>query len=273
MKTFLDKLFKGIDYFTGILTGLMVLFVFLNVVLRIVFNSGLTWSEELSRYLFVFVTYIGAISAMRAGGHMTVDMLTSKVSPRLQMILYVISQSLIAVLMAILVHGSIKMVVQNVASRTAALGISYALLYSAGIITGVSIAILAIANIAHADGLPGFCSQILVGHHVPRCGRNGILVDDDSREHPGDGHHVSQSLPRQPDPADAGHLHSGSAGWHLDGRYTDDYDPAPCSAARDQGRRHRPRVLWRRLHYRHSHGPADSAGRYGTERCVQRRPY
>lgn len=29
-----DKLFKGIDYFTGILTGLMVLFVFLNVVLR-----------------------------------------------------------------------------------------------------------------------------------------------------------------------------------------------------------------------------------------------
>ena len=61
----MDKLFKGIDYLTGILTGLMVLFVFLNVVLRTCFNSGLTWSEELSRYLFVFVTYVGAISAMR----------------------------------------------------------------------------------------------------------------------------------------------------------------------------------------------------------------
>lgn len=163
MKTFLDKLFKGIDYFTGILTGLMVLFVFLNVVLRIGFNSGLTWSEELSRYLFVFVTYIGAISAMRAGGHMTVDMLISKVNPRLQMTLYVISQSLIAILMGILVHGSVKMVLQNMASRTAALGISYALLYSAGIITGVSIAILALANIAHAVTHPEEISSIVTG--------------------------------------------------------------------------------------------------------------
>lgn len=164
MKTFLDKLFKGIDYFTGILTGGMVLFVFLNVVLRIFFNSGLTWSEELSRYLFVFVTYIGAISAMRAGDHMTVDILISKVRPRFQMLLYVISQVLIAVLMCILVHGSVKMVLQNVASRTAALGISYALLYSVGIITGVSIAILALANIAHAVTHADEISSIVTGH-------------------------------------------------------------------------------------------------------------
>ena len=94
MKQFMDKLFRGIDYFTGILTGLMVLFVFLNVVLRIFFNSGLTWSEELSRYLFVFVTYIGAISAMRVNGHMVVDMLISKVPPQAQMALYVLAQSL-----------------------------------------------------------------------------------------------------------------------------------------------------------------------------------
>jgi len=150
MNKLLDKLFKGIDYFTGILTGLMVLFVFLNVVLRICFNSGLTWSEELSRYLFVFVTYIGAISAMRVNGHMTVDILISKVGPKAQMALYVVSQTLVAILMLILVHGSVKMVLQNTASRTAALGISYALLYSAGIITGAAIAIIAVANIVHA---------------------------------------------------------------------------------------------------------------------------
>lgn len=161
MKTFMDKLFKGIDYFTGILTGLMVLFVFLNVMLRICFDSGLTWSEELSRYLFVFVTYIGAISAMRVNGHMIVDMLISKVNPKIQMLLYVVSQSLVAILMGILVHGSFKMVMQNTASRTAALGISYALLYSAGIITGVSIAIIAVTNIIHAITHPSEISQIV----------------------------------------------------------------------------------------------------------------
>lgn len=157
----MDKLFKGIDYLTGILTGLMVLFVFMNVVLRTCFNSGLTWSEELSRYLFVFVTYVGAISAMRVNGHLGVDTLISRVPRPLQMVMYVVSQLVIAALMCILVHGSGKMVLQNTESRTAALGISYALLYSAGIITGVSIAAMALANIVYAVTHPSEISSIV----------------------------------------------------------------------------------------------------------------
>ena len=157
----MDKLFKGIDYLTGILTGLMVLFVFMNVVLRTCFNSGLTWSEELSRYLFVFVTYVGAISAMRVNGHLGVDTLISRVPRPLQMVMYVVSQLVIAALMCILVHGSGKMVLQNTESRSAALGISYALLYSAGIITGVSIAAMALANIVYAVTHPSEISSIV----------------------------------------------------------------------------------------------------------------
>ena len=161
MNKLLDKVFRGIDIFTGILTGAMVLFVFLNVVLRMVFNSGLTWSEELARYLFVAVTYIGAISAMRANAHMTVDMVLSKVKAPLQMTFYVISQSLIAVLMMMLVHGSYKMVLQNTAAHTAALGIPYALLYSLGILTGVAICVLAVANIFYAVTHPAEISKIV----------------------------------------------------------------------------------------------------------------
>ena len=161
MNKLMDKLFKGIDYFTGILTGLMVVFVFLNVVLRTFFNSGLTWSEELSRYLFVYVTYIGAISAMRVNGHLGVDTLISRMKPQVQMVMYVISQTLIAVIMGILIHGSYKMVLQNTASKTAALGIPYSVLYFAGIITGVSISIMAIGNIAHAVTHPSEISQIV----------------------------------------------------------------------------------------------------------------
>ena len=161
MNKLLDKVFRCIDIFTGILTGAMVLFVFLNVVLRMVFNSGLTWSEELARYLFVSVTYIGAISAMRANAHMTVDMVISKVKPPLQMLFYLVSQGLIAALMLILVHGSYKMVLQNTAARTAALGIPYALLYSLGILTGVAICVLAIANIFYAVTHPAEIAKIV----------------------------------------------------------------------------------------------------------------
>lgn len=150
MNKFMDKLFKGVDYFTGILTGLMVLFVFLNVVLRTFFNSGLTWSEELARYLFVFVTYIGAVSAMRVNGHLGVDTLISRMKPQIQMLMYIVSQLLIAGIMCILVVGTQKMVMQNINSHTAALGISYAVLYGVGFITGIAIALMAVANIIYA---------------------------------------------------------------------------------------------------------------------------
>lgn len=158
----MDKLFQGIDYFTGILTGLMVLFVFLNVVLRTFFNSGLTWSEELSRYLFVCVTYIGAISAMRSKAHLGVDILMARVKPGLQMLFYLVSQAIILVLMCILTVGAWQMTVQNTRSTTAALGIPYAVLYFFGVITGVSIAILAVSNIIYAIKNPSRISELVV---------------------------------------------------------------------------------------------------------------
>lgn len=164
MKSGIEKLFKGIDWFTGILTGLMVFFVFLNVILRTLFNSGLTWSEEIARYLFVYVTYIGAISAMRSKAHIGVDTLVSRVKPNMQLILYTISQLMIIGLMVILVLGSLKMVLQNMQSRTAALGIPYSVLYFAGILTGVGIALISIANITYALKHPQEIGSIVTSH-------------------------------------------------------------------------------------------------------------
>jgi TRAP-type C4-dicarboxylate transport system permease small subunit len=54
----------------------MVIMVFGNVVLRYGFNSGITISDEMSRYCFIWLTYIGAMIAMREkGGHLGVDTL------------------------------------------------------------------------------------------------------------------------------------------------------------------------------------------------------
>lgn len=164
MKTFINKMFKLIDYLTGILTGLMVLFVFLNVVLRTFFNSGLTWSEELSRYLFVYVTFIGAISAMHANAHLSVDTLISRVPDKVKILFYMVSQTAIVVIMGILVHGSVKMIMLNTASKTAALSIPYPVLYAAGVICGIAIAILAVANIIYAATHPSEISTIVATH-------------------------------------------------------------------------------------------------------------
>ena len=56
----------------GLLLG-MVIMVATNVVLRYGFNSGLNFSEEMSRYFFVWLTFIGAVLAFKDHGHIGVE--------------------------------------------------------------------------------------------------------------------------------------------------------------------------------------------------------
>lgn len=60
--------------------GLMVVLVFANVVLRYGFNQGITFSEEVSRFLFVWVVFIGSVLTLRDHGHLGVHMLTKRLS-------------------------------------------------------------------------------------------------------------------------------------------------------------------------------------------------
>jgi hypothetical protein len=55
------------------LTGAMALLVFANVVARYVFNHSFTWAEELSRYMMVWVGFLGAGLVLRVGAHIAVD--------------------------------------------------------------------------------------------------------------------------------------------------------------------------------------------------------
>src|SRR5437763_6636170 len=61
--------------------ALMVLMVFGNVVLRYGFNSGITVSEELSRWLFVWMTFLGSVVALRNHAHLGTDALVSRLRP------------------------------------------------------------------------------------------------------------------------------------------------------------------------------------------------
>jgi len=58
-----------------VLVVVILALIFINVVLRYAFNKTLTWGEELSRFLFVSVTYIGAAAGVRRKGHIIVDLL------------------------------------------------------------------------------------------------------------------------------------------------------------------------------------------------------
>jgi TRAP-type C4-dicarboxylate transport system permease small subunit len=55
--------------------GVMVALVFGNVVARYVFSASLIWAEELSQYLMVWVTFLGAGLAFTQGRHVAMEIL------------------------------------------------------------------------------------------------------------------------------------------------------------------------------------------------------
>ena len=55
----------------------MFVLVFINVMLRMIFNTGIDFAEELPRFAFIWMTFIGAIIGMHKHTHLGVDMLVA----------------------------------------------------------------------------------------------------------------------------------------------------------------------------------------------------
>src|ERR1700733_1477768 len=75
MARILDLYCVLLKFVIALCLAVMVVLVFGNVVLRYGFNSGITISEELSRWLMVWLTFLGAIVALREHTHLGADSL------------------------------------------------------------------------------------------------------------------------------------------------------------------------------------------------------
>ncbi len=92
----MNKLFKVYDFILEsvmtIFFTVMVLLLFGEVVSRFLFNFPIMWSEEIGRYLFIWIVYIGSAQAFIERRHLRVDFLLKKLrSPYntyLELILY-----------------------------------------------------------------------------------------------------------------------------------------------------------------------------------------
>jgi TRAP-type C4-dicarboxylate transport system permease small subunit len=138
MRRLVDGYFRLLKITIALCLAVMVVLVFGNVVLRYGFNLGITLSEELSRWLFVYMTFLGAIVAMREHGHLGVDTLV-KVLPRLgKRACLAISQVLMLWATWLFLEGSWKQTAINMGSQAPASGLPLGIVYAAGVIFSVS---------------------------------------------------------------------------------------------------------------------------------------
>ena len=131
----------------AVMLGLMVVMVFGNVVLRYGFNSGIVVSEELSRFLFVWLTFIGAIVAMRENTHLGVDTMVRMVGRTGKQWLYGISSVLMLGCCAMLFWGSWLQTKINIKTPSAVLEIPMALMYGIGMVAAAGIGVIIAGNL------------------------------------------------------------------------------------------------------------------------------
>ncbi|HWP12259.1 MAG TPA: TRAP transporter small permease, partial [Ramlibacter sp.] len=114
--------------------ALMVVLVFGNVVLRYGFNSGITLSEELSRWLFVWMTFIGALTALRSHAHLGTDSLVSRLPVAGKKICLGISHLLMLFICWLMFKGGWEQTVINWGTTSAVMEASMAYFYVSGVV-------------------------------------------------------------------------------------------------------------------------------------------
>jgi TRAP-type C4-dicarboxylate transport system permease small subunit len=147
MQRIVEAYFWTIKATMALLLAAMVVLVFGNVVMRYVFNSGIAISEELSRWLFVWMVFLGAIVGMREHVHLGVDTLIRKLPPMGRKICYGVSHALMLYASVLLTEGSWKQMIINADTTAPASGLSVGIFYAAGLVFGVSSCVILAAEL------------------------------------------------------------------------------------------------------------------------------
>jgi TRAP-type transport system small permease protein len=138
MAKLVDYYFRALKATIALCLLLMVVLVFSNVVLRYVFNTGITLSEELSRWLFVYLVFLGAVVAMREHAHLGMDGVVKRLPPAGKKVCLVASHLLMLWATWLLLKGSWVQTQINLTSTAPSSGLSLGIFYGIGIIYGVS---------------------------------------------------------------------------------------------------------------------------------------
>jgi TRAP-type C4-dicarboxylate transport system permease small subunit len=142
-----DLYFKALRIFIAGCLVVMVVLVFGNVVLRYAFNTGITVSEELSRWLFVWLTFVGAIVAMRDRAHLGMDSVVSRLPVWGKKACFFLSQVLMLYVVYLFFVGSWQQTLINIDNKAPATGLSSGIYYGVGVFFCISAAAIIVYHL------------------------------------------------------------------------------------------------------------------------------
>ncbi len=119
------------DIFLGVGFILIIAVAFLQVIMRVVVNDSLSWSEELVRYVYIWLCWVGVSLAERRNEHIKLTFITERFSVRVQKVIDICVSVILIVLSCWLIYQGITLVLslQQTGAASVALKIPMHLVY------------------------------------------------------------------------------------------------------------------------------------------------
>jgi TRAP-type C4-dicarboxylate transport system permease small subunit len=142
-----DAFYKVLQFIMVLCIGTMLVMVFGNVVLRIFFNTGIDLSEEIPRFAFVWMTFLGAIVGMRHRAHLGVDVVVKMLPVWGQKICWATSQFIMLVCCVYIVYGTYLQhdIIRGNASPVAQISMLW--VFGVSYVSGTAIGLICLSNL------------------------------------------------------------------------------------------------------------------------------
>jgi TRAP-type transport system small permease protein len=142
-----DAGFRAFEAMLVAILAVMVVIVFGNVVLRYGFGSGISVTEEISRLLFVWLIFLGAIPVMRQHGHLGVEFIVGALSPASRRVFRIVSDVLMLACCTVFGWGAWEQTQLNFMNHMPISGLPTALAYGAAAVSAIGLGILILADL------------------------------------------------------------------------------------------------------------------------------
>lgn len=114
-----------------VISVVMVIVTLAQVIFRYVLAAPLPWSEELARYCFVWIVFLGAAVGLSRGIHLGVDLLVNAMPTPVRRGVDALTNLLIAGFAATVIYASQPVLTMNMFQRSPALGVQMSYIYVA----------------------------------------------------------------------------------------------------------------------------------------------
>jgi TRAP-type C4-dicarboxylate transport system permease small subunit len=109
LETYIRWVIKLISYAIGFMLLVQVIVIVSQVLLRNFANYPITWSEELSRYLMIWITFLGGAWAVAADENIVIDIVVTALPPRWQSWALFVADLATVILLVLLITWSLSM--------------------------------------------------------------------------------------------------------------------------------------------------------------------